>query len=213
MVGARTNCSNDLFRFRGRKNELDVFRRFFNEFEQSIEPLWRNHVGLVEDENFEAVTSRRECCALTKLAGIIHTVMARGIDFDDIHRTTAVTRKFNTTRAHSTGRVGWPLGTIQTPCEDARGSSFPAAAGPTEKVRMIDAIRPQSRHQRIGHLRLPDHFGERLGPVTAIQCGGHETIVRCRCDRAVRLRVPRTPLGQSQIPHSWVSRARQVSPQ
>jgi hypothetical protein len=41
-------------------------------------------VGLIQDENLEAVTSRREDRTFAKVAGIIDTVVAGGVDFDDV---------------------------------------------------------------------------------------------------------------------------------
>ena len=42
---------------------------------------------------------------------------------------------------------------------------------------MVDAIGAQRRHEGVGDLRLPNHFGKRLGPVAAVESGGHLSIV------------------------------------
>jgi hypothetical protein len=41
-------------------------------------------VGLVKDEDLEAVPRRGEDSPLTKFAGVINAVVAGGIDFDDV---------------------------------------------------------------------------------------------------------------------------------
>jgi hypothetical protein len=41
-------------------------------------------VSLIEDEDLEAIANRREDCALAKVAGIVNTVVACGVDFDDV---------------------------------------------------------------------------------------------------------------------------------
>jgi hypothetical protein len=41
-------------------------------------------VGLIQDENLESVAGRGEDGALTKVTGIINTVVARSVNFDDV---------------------------------------------------------------------------------------------------------------------------------
>ena len=77
-------------------------------------------MGLVEDKDFVAIASRGKRGSFAQLASIIHAVVARGVDFDDIHRATATARKFNTTGTNATWRICWSLCTIQATGEDAR---------------------------------------------------------------------------------------------
>jgi hypothetical protein len=41
-------------------------------------------VGLVKDEDLVAVTSRSEHGTFTQVTGVVDTVVAGGVDFDDI---------------------------------------------------------------------------------------------------------------------------------
>jgi hypothetical protein len=41
-------------------------------------------VGLIQDENLESVAGRGEDGALAKVTGIVNTVVAGSIDFDDV---------------------------------------------------------------------------------------------------------------------------------
>jgi hypothetical protein len=41
-------------------------------------------MGLVQDEDFEAVSGRREDRPLTQFSGVVNAVVACGIDFHDI---------------------------------------------------------------------------------------------------------------------------------
>ena len=91
MVGARTDSADHFFGFRGRENELHMFRRLFNDLEQRIEALWRDHVRLIEDENFVAVPSRRENGALSNVAGVVNSVVAGRVNLHDVEGATAVT--------------------------------------------------------------------------------------------------------------------------
>ena len=49
-----------------------------------VEPLRRDHVGLVENEYLESVTSRCKGSALTQITGIIDTVVTGCVDLDNV---------------------------------------------------------------------------------------------------------------------------------
>src|SRR5690606_13755441 len=111
--------------------------------------------------------------ALAQLAGIVDTVVARGVDLDDVERASAIARELDTARARAAGRVGGTLNAVQAPGEDARRGGLAASAGPAEQVGVVDAPRAQRRLERFGHLRLADELGERLRPVAAVEGGDH----------------------------------------
>ena len=83
-MGARANCADDFIGLGGCKNKLHVGRWLFNNLEKRVEPLRGNHVGLVEDENLEAITSWSKNCTLSKIAGIINTVVRSGVNFHNV---------------------------------------------------------------------------------------------------------------------------------
>jgi hypothetical protein len=41
-------------------------------------------VGLVEDENLETIASRGKDCALTKITGVVHTVVRSCVNFYNV---------------------------------------------------------------------------------------------------------------------------------
>jgi hypothetical protein len=41
-------------------------------------------VGLIQDENFEAIACRSKDGALAQIAGIVNTVVAGRVNFDDV---------------------------------------------------------------------------------------------------------------------------------
>ena len=90
MVSARTNSANHLVRFGCRKNELHVSRWFFDNLEQRIEALRRDHVSLIQDKNLVAITGWCKNRSLAQFTSIIDTVVARGIDLDHVERTAAI---------------------------------------------------------------------------------------------------------------------------
>jgi hypothetical protein len=76
-------------------------------------------VGLIEDEDLEAVPGRSEDSPLTKFAGVINAVVAGGIDFDYVQRAAAVSRKLNAARAGSTGCISGALLAVETAGQDS----------------------------------------------------------------------------------------------
>jgi hypothetical protein len=84
MVGAGSNGANNFFGLSGGKNKLHVGRRLFDNLEQRIKTLGRNHVGLVKDKDFVAVAGRRKDCSFSKISCVINAVVARSIDLNHI---------------------------------------------------------------------------------------------------------------------------------
>ena len=84
MVGARPNRSDDLVGFRCREDKLDVLGWLFDDFEESVEALLRDHVCFVEDENFVPVAGGSKPRPFSKFACVIDPIVARCINFDDV---------------------------------------------------------------------------------------------------------------------------------
>jgi len=168
VVGARADGADNLLRLCCREDELDVLRRFFDDLQQRIEALRRDHVGLVENEDLVAVAGGREDGALADVAGIVDPVVAGRVDLHHVERPAPVARKLDAARADAAGGIGRALDAVEAAGEDARGGGLATAAGSAEQVGVVDAIGAKRRHERIGHLGLADHLGERLGPVAAV---------------------------------------------
>ena len=177
VVRARTDGADHLFGLRRREDELDVLRRLFDDLEQRVEALRRDHVRLVEDEDLVAVAGRREDGALTDVPGVVDAVVAGRVDLDHVERAAAVAGQLDAARADAARGVGRALGAVQAAGEDAGGRRLAAAAGAAEQVGVIHPIRAQRSHQGFGHLGLADHLGKGLWPVAAIQGGNHGSIV------------------------------------
>jgi hypothetical protein len=159
-MGARPNRSDNLFGFRCCKDELDVLGRLFDDFQESIETLLRDHVCFVENENFISVTSGCEPRTLSQFARVIDAIVARCINLDDVERTRAVSGQLDTTVTLSTRRIGRAFGAIEATGENSGGRRLATTARSREQVSVIDTILTKSGAQRIGHLRLPDEFIE-----------------------------------------------------
>ena len=173
VVSARADRADDLLRLGGGEDELHVRRRLLDEFEQGVEALRGDHVGLVEDEDLEAVASRSEGGALTQVSGIVDAVVGGGVDLDDIEAAGSAGGQIAATRAPAARGVGGEVLAVQTARQNAGGGGLAAASRAGEEVGVGDAVAAQRRHERGGHVVLPDDVLERVGAVAAVQGGGH----------------------------------------
>ncbi len=89
-MSPRADGANDFVRLGGSENELHVLRWLFHNFQERIEPLLRDHVGLIEDENLVAIA--RGCIhgTLAKVSRVIHAVVAGGINLHNVERSTTI---------------------------------------------------------------------------------------------------------------------------
>ena len=187
VVGARPDGADDFFGFGGGEDELDVFRRLFDDLEERVESLRGDHVRFVEDKDLVAVAGRCEDGTLAKVAGVVYTVVACGVDLDDIQRSAAVTGEFDTGCADTAWGVRWAFSAVEAAGENAGGCRLAAPTGSAKEVCVVDPVVAQRGAERIGHLRLPDQLGERLWPIAAIQCGDHPSRIVGAADSVGRV--------------------------
>lgn len=128
VVRAGADRADDLLGLGRREDELHVLRRLFHDLEQGVEALRRHHVRLVEDEDLEPVAGGGEHGALAQVARVIHAVVARRVDLDDIERAAAVARELDAAGAHTARGVGGTLGAVEAAGEDAGARGLAAAA-------------------------------------------------------------------------------------
>ena len=183
VVRSRPNRADDLLGLGRRKDKFDVLRRLFDDLEQRVEALRRDHVRLVEDEDLVSIAGRREDGTLAQVASVVDSVVACRVDLDHIHRASTVAAELDATRAHSARGVGRALDAIETAGQNSSGCGLAASAGTAEKIGVIDPVISQRRAERIGHLGLADEFGKRLWPITAIQGGNHASRLPGATDR------------------------------
>ena len=173
VVGAGADGPDDLLRLGGREDELDVSRGLLDELEQGVEALGGDHVGLVEDEDLEAVPGRGEGGALAQVAGVVDAVVAGGVDLDDVEAAGAAGREVPAGGALAAGGVRRVLLAVEATGEDTGGGGLAAAARAGEEIGVGDLVRAQRRHERGGHVVLPDDVLEGVWAVAAVQGGGH----------------------------------------
>src|SRR5699024_4640595 len=173
MVRAGTNRADDLLRLGGCEYELHVRRRLFDQFEQGVEALRGDHMGLVDDEDLVAVPCGAEDGAVTQLTTIVHSPVGGGVHLHHIDGPATTTGKVHAAGAGTARSAGGAFGTVEAAGEDARRGGLPAAPRAGEEVSVRDALVVQRGGQRTSDMILADHVRERLGPVAAIQGGAH----------------------------------------
>ncbi|OLP62822.1 hypothetical protein BJM39_11975, partial [Salmonella enterica subsp. enterica serovar Javiana] len=142
--------------------------------EQGVETLRGDHVGLVDDVDLETALGRAVGRALAQVTGVVDTTVAGGVDLDDVDRAGAAAGEGHA-RVADTARVGGrALLAVEAARQDAGAGRLAAAAGAGEEVGVVDPAGAQRLHERLGDVLLPDHVGEGLGPVAAVQGGAHE---------------------------------------
>ena len=170
-MGAGPNRRQHLLRFGGGEDEDEVFRRFLHNLEQGVEPCCGDHVGLIDDEHPVARLGWRVERAIPQLAGVIHTAVAGGVEFDHVDAARRVGRKPRAGVADPAGSGRRSLYTVQRPRQDARGRGLPAATRPGEEVRVVDPAGFQGDGKRLGDVLLAHHLGECCRSVLAVE--GH----------------------------------------
>ena len=173
MVRAGTDGADDLVRLRGGEDELDVFRRFFDDLEQGVEPGRRDHVGFVDDEDLVAVPDGGVGGPFPEVAGVVHTAVAGGVDLNDVQGAGAAAGKFHAAGALAARGVRGALGAVQAAGQDAGGGGFATAAGARKEIGVVDAVLAQGRHERLGDVLLPNNVRERIGAVSTVEGGSN----------------------------------------
>ena len=180
----RADRAQHLLGFGRGEDELHVRGRLFDELEQGVEALLGHHVRLVEDEDLEAVARRREDRAFAQVARVVDTVVARRVDLDDVERPATAATELDAAVALPARGVGGAFGAVQAAREDTGRSRLAAAARTREEVGVPHPVTAQGGHQRLGHLRLPDHLAKRLRAVSAVQGCRHSSSLRRATDIA-----------------------------
>jgi len=146
---------------------------FFNNLEKRIEALRGHHVGLVQDENLEAISGGGKHRTLAQISSIVNTVVAIGINLNNVQRSRAAPCQLSTDWALPAGSVCWNLGAVQTARQNPGAGSLAATPGTREKIRVVDAVSFEGSTQRVRHLGLTKQLGKGFRVVAAVDGWGH----------------------------------------
>ena len=150
-------------------------------------------MGLIENEDFVAITRRRENSAFAKIPGIIDAVVARGINFHDVEGTATVPRKFNATGADAAGSIRWAFGTIQAPGKNPCRGCFPTPPGATKQIGVINPVGRERMTERIRDMCLSNELSKGLRTVSTIQSSGHPWSLPGGAEQRGKEKTPRAP--------------------
>ncbi|CAM3727122.1 hypothetical protein MIFL109517_06890 [Micrococcus flavus] len=173
VVGARADGADHLVRLRGSEDELEVLRRLLHDLQQRVEAGRRDHVGLVDDEDLEAVPHRGERGPLAQPARVVHAAVAGGVDLQDVQGAGAARGEVPARVALPAGRGRGALRAVQAARQDPGGRGLATAARAGEEVGVVHAVLGQRGPERHGDMVLSDHVLEPVGAVAAVQGGAH----------------------------------------
>ena len=139
------DCADDFVRLGSGKDELDVLWWLLNNFEKSIEALWGDHVSLIKNEDFVAVSRGCKDCAFPKVPGIVNTVVTGGINLDHIERAWATCCKLYAAWTLATRIVGRTFFTVQAAGKNPGARCLATTPGSREKVCVVNSIRVERR--------------------------------------------------------------------
>jgi len=167
----RRRALRDLLRLGGREHEHDTRRRFFQDLEEGVPRLARQHVRFVDDVHLVTSFRRRGVHgALAQVAGIVHAAVRSRVELDHIQiggaRPDTRARVARAARLAGDPRGIAPLA-VQRHRQDARRGRLPHAARPREQIAVRDAARRDRSAQRRSDVGLDNQIGEPLGAVFA----------------------------------------------
>jgi len=173
VVRPRADGADDLLGLGRGEDELHVLGRLLDDLEQRVEALRRHHVRLVDDVDLETALGRAVARALAQVTRVVDATVAGRVDLDDVDRAGAAARERHARVARAARGRRRALLAVEAARQDARARRLAAAARAAEEVGVVDPAGAQRLHERLRHVLLADHVGEALGPVAAVQGGGH----------------------------------------
>ena len=165
----RPDRRDDLVRLGGREDEPEVRWGLLDQLEQGIGRLVGQLVGLVDDVDLEPAGGRGVDGLLAQVPGIVDAAVRGGIELDDVHGAGAVGRQLDAAAALPARLGAGAELAVQGSGQDARrrGLAAPARAG--EQVGVVGPAGLQGARQRLGHVLLADHLGQRARPVRPVE--------------------------------------------
>ena len=137
------------------KDENYMCRRFFQCFEKSIESSLREHMYLVDDEDFVFSHLRRYSCLIHKTLDMLHSVDACSIKLENIKRPL-LGKRFTTLTLATGIAVGLWICTINDLSKNTRTCGLTHTTRPTEEISVCKLSACHSILQRSSE-RLLSH--------------------------------------------------------
>ncbi len=156
LEAARENGHRKFLGIGGGKQEFNVFRRFFQCFQQGVETGIGQHVDFVDQVYLESPTGRRVLNVVQQLPHILYLGTGCRIDLNQINKTptqnflTAIT--FTTWRRRNAGFA------VEAACQQPADGGFanPTCAG--KKIGVMQPLMVECVNQSLEHMLLADHI-------------------------------------------------------
>ena len=153
---ARQNRRRYFVDLGGRQDKHGMVGWLFEGFEQRIERRSRQHVHFVDDVHLVATRHRGVLGVIAKLANIVHRVIRRTVDLDDIH---AASLEHVCTRGTL---VAWlmvcAIGAIQRSRENACARGLPHTTRPRKHIGMMNPPLTDGIFERRRNMLLSNHI-------------------------------------------------------
>lgn len=172
VMGAGPDGADHLVGLGGGEDELEVRRRLLDQLQQGVEALRGHHVRLVDDVDLVAALDRREEGPLTQVARVVDTTVRRRVDLDHVDAAGPAASQVGTGFADPARLGDRALLAVDRAGQDPGAGGLAAAAWAGEQVGVVDPVVAQRVPQRNGDMVLPDHLGERLRAIPAVQRKG-----------------------------------------
>ena len=136
------------------KDEHQVLRRLLENFQQGIERRRGQHVHLVDDVHALFDRDGRKHGLLAQLADVIHAVIGRGVDLDNVHDAAVLDAEAG--RALPAGVAVFRVLAVERLGEDLGAGRLARAARSDEKIRVRGPARGYLIFKRFRYVLLPD---------------------------------------------------------
>ena len=166
----RADRRDDLVRLGRGEDEPQVRRRLLDQLEQGVGRLVGELVGLVDDVDLEPAGRRGVDGLLAQVPGVVDAAVRGRVELHHVHRAGAVGGQLDAAAAlpARARRVG-PCSQFSDRARMRAVDVLPHPRGPGEQVRVVGAAGLQGARQRLGHVLLADHLGQRARPVGPVE--------------------------------------------
>lgn len=133
--------------------------RFFKRFEERVEGAFGEHVGFVDDVDFESTEGGAVLGVVDHhFAGFFDLRVAGGVDFDDVHSVAAGDGETGFALAAGFGGGLVEFFAVEGFGEDTGHRGFACAARAAEEIGVSDSAGFDGAFQCLGDVLLPDDF-------------------------------------------------------
>ena len=158
LQAARQDCHRDFARVRRREEELHMFGRLLQRFQQRVETVDRQHVHLVNQVDLEAPGAGGVLHIVEQFAHVVHAGARRRVHLDQVNEVAGV--HLAAGGAFAARRGADALFAVEAFGEDARDGGLADAARAGEQVGVVQAAHFQRVFQRADDMALADDLLE-----------------------------------------------------